>query len=90
MPGNGVSTFSLPTQFASLTPGSTVTLQLSSVGFDTPNINIESSTLSLISHNQNPQVSTPEPASMSLAAMAAMAFGAAAYRRRKQGKVEVA
>jgi hypothetical protein len=89
LPANGVSTFSLPTQFASLTPGSKLSLQLSSVGFATANINIESSTLSLISHNQNPAASTPEPASMSLAAMAAMAFGAAAYRRRKQGRLEV-
>jgi hypothetical protein len=89
LPGNGVSTFSLPTQFASLTPGSNLSLQLSSIGFATANINIESSTLSLVSHNQNPTVvAAPEPASMSLAAMAAMVFGAAAYRRRKQGRLD--
>ena len=88
LPGNGVSTFSLPTGFASLTPGSKLSLELSSVGFATANINIESSTLSLVSHNQNPTAATPEPSSMSLAFMAVVAFGAAAYRRRKQGRLE--
>jgi len=81
LPGNGVATFSLPTQFAALTAGTSVAIQLSTPG--TAIFNIDADTLTLVAHNQNPSVATPEPASLSLALMAAMAFGGAAYRRRK-------
>jgi len=85
LPGNGVATFNLPTQFPSLTTGQSVLLRLSTPN-NSGNFNIDSNSLSLISHNLGPVVGTPEPASMSLAAMAIMAFGGAAYRRRKAAK----
>ena len=85
LPGNGVATFNLPTQFSSLTTGQSVLLRLSTPN-NSGNFNIDSNSLSLISHNLGPVVGTPEPASMSLAAMALMAFGGAAYRRRKAAK----
>jgi hypothetical protein len=84
---NGVGAFSMPTQFAALTAGTSVAIRLSTPG--SPEFNIDADSLSLVAHNRNPSVGTPEPASMSLAVMAAMAFGAAAYRRRKNGKVAV-
>jgi hypothetical protein len=84
---NGVGTFSMPTQFAALTAGTSVAIQLSTPG--SADFNIDADNLSLVAHNRNPSVGTPEPASLSLAVMAAMAFGAAAYRRRKNGKVVV-
>jgi len=84
LPNNGVSTFSLPTQFTSLLAGSTVGIQLSTTG--SANFNLDADSLTLVGHNRTPSVGTPEPASLSLAAMATMAFGAAAYRRRKNKK----
>ncbi len=90
LPANGVANFSLPEQFstASLTPGTTLSVLLSAVGGSAV-FNLDADTLTLVAHNNVPGVSTPEPASLSLAAMAAMAFGAAAYKKRKSSKVQV-
>ena len=81
---NGLGAFSMPTQFASLIAGQSVAIQLTAGG--SVDFAIDSDSLSLVAHNQNPSVATPEPASLSLAAMAMMAFGAAGYRRRKNNK----
>jgi hypothetical protein len=87
LPGNGVATFSMPTQFAALTTGQNIVLRLSTPN-NSGNFTIDANSLSLVSHNLGPAVGVPEPASMSLATMAVMAFGAAAYRRRKNAKAQ--
>jgi hypothetical protein len=95
LPGNplggpgAVATFSLPEQFsaAQLTPGTALSVLLTSTG--SSSFNVDADTISLVAHNFVPGVSTPEPASLSLAAMAAMALGAAAYKKRKSSKVQV-
>jgi hypothetical protein len=83
----GVGTLTLPTQFTSLVAGQSVAIQLSTPG--SAQFNLDADTLSVIAHNSVPSVGTPEPASLSLACMAALAFGGAAYRRRRQNKAAV-
>jgi hypothetical protein len=79
----------MPDQIAaSLLPaGTSLAVMLVDAG-DPTKLTIEADSLTLIAHNSVPNAATPEPASMSLAAMAMMAFGAAAYRKRKAGRVQ--
>ena len=83
---NSVATLYMPEQFAALTSGKTLAVMLTVNG--ATDWNIDADSLTLIAHNNVPNAATPEPASMSLAAMAMMAFGAAAYRKRKAGRVQ--
>jgi hypothetical protein len=79
----------MPDQIAAnlLPAGTSLAVMLIDTG-DPTKISIEADSLTLIAHNSVPNAATPEPASMSLAAMAMMAFGAAAYRKRKAGRVQ--
>lgn len=87
---NNTTTFSLPEQFAAATliAGRTLGVQ-----FSTPDASatftIEADSITLIAHQQVPTIATPEPASLSLAAMAALAFGGAAYRKRRKAEMPV-
>jgi len=87
LPASSVATLYMPEQFAALTAGATLGIQVTSSS--SASFNIESGSINLIGHQGVPTVAVPEPASMSLAAMAAMAFGAAAWRKRRSAKVVV-
>jgi len=85
--GATTGTFYMPEQFATLTAGAALGVQI--LANSSSQFVLEASSLTLVAHQQVPTVAAPEPASMSLAAMAAMAFGAAAYRKRRSAKVPV-
>lgn len=78
------STLSMMQQFASLTSGGTLGIQFGANGSAT--LIVEADSLALVAHQQVQTVGVPEPASLSMAAMAALAFGGAAYRKRRNAK----
>jgi hypothetical protein len=85
---NGYATIFMPQQFtpAQLPVGQNLGVQF--IGIANSDFTLESASINLIAHQQVPTVvGTPEPASLSLAAMAALSFGAAAWRRRRSAKV---
>jgi hypothetical protein len=89
LPASGVATLFMPEQFAAaaLTAGTPLGILFTGNNASGINFTLEAGSISLVAHQQVPTVGVPEPASMSLAAMAAMAFGAAAWRKRRSAKV---